>query len=246
MLNVSHRLLARAALVFFLVPAANSADLRPFTARYSLTTDGVTIGARTLTLSKLDSGLFVFESMAWAVGLGTWFKDDRITERSEWHFHTGDVQPLRYRYQHARDAPNRIVTIDFDWERGHATNTVDSVPWSMPIPTGTQDKLVYLLSLMRDLHSGVTHISYPVADGGTLKTYKLHIVTETDLDTPLGRLATVKLSRVEAPSQREVLIWCAPDLNYLPVRMTRSDRHGDHVLDMLIQSVRGLPFPGKK
>ena len=52
--------------------------------------------------------------------------------------------------------------------------------WALEGGPETVDKLLYLPVLMQDLQAGKRDLSYSVADGGWLKTYKLDVLgTET-------------------------------------------------------------------
>ena len=108
----------------------------------------------------------------------------------------------------------------------------------MHISPTTQDKLLYQLTMMLDLKAGRKKLQYEIADGGTLKDYEFNVIGEEEIDTPMGKLHTVKLERVN--DVRHTTIWCAESLEYLPVRIEQVEKDNAS-LAMLIHEVTGLP-----
>jgi hypothetical protein len=203
------------------LPAAH-ADHHPagFTAVYSINRGELTIGERNLSLARQADGRFVYESRTRTTGLLSLFKDDRLMERSRYRLADQSIQPEHYIYRHSGSDKNRNVDLRFDWEQHRVTNVIGGDAWQMAIPANTQDKLGYMIALMRDLHHQRESLEYPVADGGKLKTYRFRVVGKESLDTPLGKLRTVKLLRLrDNPEKRRTYLWCAEQYDYLPVRI---------------------------
>jgi hypothetical protein len=95
------------------------------------------------------------------------------------------------------------------------------------VPTGTQDKLSYQLQLRLDLLAGKTDMTYAVADGGKLKEYRFKVTGEEQIDTPYGRYNAVRVMRDRGEdADRETLIWLAPELDYLIVRLEQTESDG--------------------
>ena len=110
--------------------------------------------------------------------------------------------------------------MDFDWQKNLVSIDDKKHPWQLELEPGTLDKLVYQISLMKDLKRGIKSIDYRIADGGKLKTYHITVLGKETITTPMGHIETIKLTRHrEKPSDRETTLWCAPALNYLPVKL---------------------------
>ncbi len=220
------------------VLAEETAPFPNFSAEYVLKRNGVSLGNATRSLRTAGEGRYIFESVTYATGMIAWFVKDRIEERSIWTFHEGQVRPLEYVYNRHGGKKARRVKLLFDWGRGVVTNNIDGDPWRMDIPAGTQDKLLHQLAIMQDLKKGRTDLQYNVADGGRLKNYRFEVLGEEMMNTPLGKFKTVKIERLD--DKRDTIVWCAPALNYLPVRLEQQETDGSR-LSMDIQSVKGLP-----
>ena len=62
---------------------------------------------------------------------------------------------------------------------------------------------------------------------------------EEIINTPLGKLKTIKLTRHKPNSRRETTLWCALDLHYLPVKVENIEKD-DKITVAIIQSLQGL------
>ncbi|MGE0372432.1 MAG: DUF3108 domain-containing protein [Gammaproteobacteria bacterium] len=233
------RLLLTLLLCLVLPPPAPAADLpvRTFTARYDFTANRLLVARMERSLRAEGDGRYVFESKSEAAGMLSVLFSDNIGESSLWDLADGRLRPLKYQYHHTgRKQAERHAVLDFDWKKGVVTNRINNDPWTMKVPTGALDKLLYQYALMRDLQAGRKTLSYDIADGGELKTYVFARMGSESIATPLGRLQAEKLQRIHG--SRRTVIWCAAALDYLPVRI---EQHKDgKVLTMELREVEGI------
>ena len=69
-------------------------------------------------------------------------------------------------------------------------------------------------------------MKYQVADGGRLKTYTFEVLGEETLDTPTGKLSTIKIKRLRNHGKRVTYLWLAIDWNYMLVRLQQKESDG--------------------
>ena len=193
-----------------------------FRASYTFTRNGMHVGEVKRSLRAANDGMYIYESVSEATGFISLFINDKIIERSTWAYVNDKPQPLQYTYIRSGGKKKRNVKLSFDWAQGIVINTINDDPWQMPVPPDTQDKLVYQLTLMLDLRTDTKKLHYTIADGGKLKDYAFTVVGEETVDTPLGKLRTTKIQRVD--DKRNTTIWCANTLNYLPVRIEQEEK----------------------
>ena len=132
---------------------------------------------------------------------------------------------------------SRNVQLDFDWTTNQVVNTVNGQPWSMALEHGTQDKLLYQLSIMQDLHTSKTSLHYPIADGGKLKYYDIEIVGKERIHIELGTFDAVRLRHIKG--RRKTTMWCAEQLGYLPIRIEQQ-KNDDSPMIATLTSVTGI------
>ena len=209
--------------------SALAAELQPFTASYVLSRYGVEFGEVQRSVTAMADGRFEFKSVSQATGLLAKIRDDHIEERSLFLLRDGLPQPLDYAY-HRTGGKERHVELNFDWQAARVTNMIGDDHWQMDIPNGTQDKLGFQLAIMLDLRRGATRFSYQVADGGSLKTYQFEQLGSEQVETELGMLETVKVRYTRAHNPNRVnVLWFAPALGYLPVRIEQVEPDGDRL-----------------
>jgi hypothetical protein len=124
--------------------------------------------------------------------------------------HHSRTQPRRSREVHTR----------IDWETGMAEGTENGERFSVPVNDGTLDYLSVLLVIMQELRTGVAEPlqSVEIIERDRVREYGVvHEGTER-LETELGRLDTVKVTRRDDDRGIGLSAWFARDLHYVPVR----------------------------
>ena len=207
-----------------------------FTATYALTKGPLTLANMKRRLYKNERGNYVYESYSEPVGYARWFTDNTLLEKTEWTYHQQQLRPIEYSYDRKGSKKQRHVKLSFNWDKMRVTNDINNDPWSMKITDGTLDKLLYHLALMHDLANGKELFDYQVADGGSLKSYSFSNLGEETLRTKLGSFNTIKLIR---PGKRDTILWCAKELNYLPIKLVQEEN--GITLTLTLKSVSGLP-----
>lgn len=209
-----------------------------FTVEYVLKSGFFEFGKTKRTLSRQENGRFVFTSTTTAAGMFSMFYTGHVTETSTWDLYEDRARPRQYSYIDTNN--NREVNLDFDWENKTVINTINGEPWSMEIKDGTQDKLLYQISIMLDLtnNNEIKTLGYSVADGGKLKIYDAKVQETETIETPAGVYKTLRIHRDDGKSV--TTLWCAPSLNYLPVRIEHYKK-GETRVNAYLTKVNGLP-----
>jgi hypothetical protein len=223
-------------------PAQAGDPLRPFEARYRVRIGGVTAAWMDRTLSLVEER-YDFESTTKTSGLVGLFRAETIRESSRWAVTADGVRSIQYGYERSGGRKDRSLTILFDAQRGIET-IAGPRRTTMAFDPSAVDKLSYQALLMRDLARGNRAPGYLIADGDELKHYDFETVGEERLETPAGTFDTVKLRRVNAGARAAVL-WCAPRLAYLPVRVDylEKDRSTTSVVLERYQEQAASPDP---
>lgn len=203
---------------------SSSPGLQSFNARFKLTRSGINIGSMDVTLQVDDSGHYTYKTSSRPVRWLGWFFKDHLDESSHGIITGKDIKPTRYTYRRTGGKKEKHAELNFDWETMTVENNVDNTPWKMSIPEGAVDRLVVQLAMMQSLTDGNEVISYQVADGGKLKKYEFFVIGTETIDLPAGKFETVKLKKQRSNQKRETILWCAPKLGYLPVRIWQREK----------------------
>lgn len=228
-------------LLFLTLPLTVAAQVIPdFSANYLVKLNGLQAGELKRSLTTISPNLRRFTSVSRAKGIFSFFKPDVIEETSLWRKINGQIRPEQYLYQRTGGKKDRYLRMDFDWPKQQVNIDDHQHPWSLDINTYTLDKLVYQLTLMNDLAAHKTKLVYQIADGGKLKTYTIDILGKEIVTTPLGKIEAIKLMRHrDHPHDRKTTLWCAPSLDFLPVKLEHVEKDGT-VFTALIRLLKGM------
>ena len=223
--------------------------LKPFVATYMITAmglEGINV-TNSLSIGQQSNSLqqaYHFKSYSMPIGLLAFKKDETRDEQSEGLIVEGNIQPYSYNYLQVRDnKTRRQVELTFDWKKNEVTNhhKHKNNKWSMSIPLHTIDKLSYQLSLMLTLaNKPESNFSFHIADGGKLKEYYFEIMGEERVYTSLGSFKTIKVQHKRYKKEKNITLWCAPELNYLPVKIIQEETGKPTFISTLISYQEGM------
>lgn len=167
-----------------------------------------------------------------------------ITEQSQmqWNPAQQTISPLHYSYARRGLSKDRTAELSFDWKNKSVTNNVQKTSWQMDIAQRVQDKLSYQIQMQQDLLNGKKDVTYQIADGGRLKEYKFLVVGEEMLDTPLGKVNTIKVKRSRENDERVTYAWLAKDWSYLLVRLQQEEKGETYTIYIHKATLDGKPI----
>lgn len=216
-----------------------------FSVEYVLESGLFTIGKTRRTLNILENGLYAFESYTWPAGMLSVFYKGDLTERSVWKYMDKKAIPIEYTYKDTNKKKKRDVVLTFNWDNMVVTNNINGEPWDLDIEPGTQDKLLYQVSIMMDLTNNNQRkkLEYVVADGSKkIRYYNAEVQEKVTIKTPAGNFETVRVHHDDG--KRVTTLWCAPSLDYLPVRIEHFKK-GETKVNAYLTKIEGLPTVSK-
>ena len=218
--------------------AADELPVAPFVAQYTVYGKGVPLGEAMLKLSDVGDGRYRMWSDVRPSGLAALLVSDQISEQAEGEFYDGAPHPLRYEQQRQKNKETMVTRLEFDWRSNtlRASSNGDSA--TLQLSPRVVDPLSLHLLVMGDLQRGRAADAYTLVDDTELRTYQVSYDGEETLDTPLGSLRAVRISRHRSGSSRITRLWFAPKFDYLPVRITQY-KNGEENLSMEIKQVDG-------
>ena len=231
-LRIPLRLLAGLLFSSHLPLLAAEPELKPFTAEYSLSLGYLEFARVEVSLQISDDGAYQYRAHTLPVGVTAFFRSDEIIENSNGRISQGSIRPLNYHYQHDSSANPRRADLNFDWDRLRVTNTTANSRWSMKIAPDTQDKFSQQLRLMLSRSGGKQAIQFPVADGGRTKIYRFQQSREEWIETDAGGFLTLVMVRSKDNRPSRASLWLAPELNYLPVKVERTEKDGRFIMQL--------------
>lgn len=189
----------------------------PFAAEYKVKV-GAARGEMTLELSRLDNHYHA-RALTRPRGLATLLTRGTLIETSHFNVTADGIVPLNYSSVDGISRKNRDSTLDFDWTTGTVSGHYGDQAVELAIEPGTVDRLLVQFALMRDLLDDGEPRPITMVYKQGLRSLEAERVEETRIEVPYGELDTVVVRHVQDGGKRVTTFWCAPDLDYLPVRI---------------------------
>lgn len=174
---------------------------------------------------------YAISSAVRAIGLLALVQSGNILRDSVGSITEQGLLPGRFSDQR-RDKLPRIAI--FDWEKNLLTINNRGNEQQKPLPAGTQDRLSLLYSFaFSPPPDGAVDVHE--TDGRSLKLVR-YVVDKETLDTPLGKLDTIVLTKqLEEDDKLERKIWLAPAYYMLPVRILATE--SGLLLDQMVTKI---------
>lgn len=143
-------------------------------------------------------------------------------------------------YQHMRSGVSKRHNTDlqFDWQANQVRDLLIKKHKPLNVDFPSYDKLSYQPQFRLDLLSKplARRYEYRLASSKRVKLYTYDFVVEETIDTPLGKLRTLKFQRESGSKKRKTVIWFAKDWDYLVARIDHVKAPGSKPDRLLIQA----------
>jgi len=194
--------------------------LMPFEARYELGNDMIIAAESTLSFKSSDNTHWTYRSHTKAIGLAALFNIESINERSELEWVDGKLRSLRY----SSDQNGVKDESHFDWQKKELRLSRNGTLRTLPLSAGTMDHASALLPMMQQLNDNFKSLEMAVNEKGTARILTFVNQGHETIQTPFGRYDTIKVHQTRNPGSQIGLIWFAPQLNNLPVRIEQHNK----------------------
>ena len=194
----------------------------------SVTYDVYTRGLHVATMSETyeaKGNAYRLVSETKAVGVVALFRNESVRFVSEGTVSQAGLQPRRFEGKR-RDNDPKGVSGELDWAAGRLTIHHHGITETLPLPRGTQDRLSVLYQFMFIAPGKAQKLEIPMTNGRKLYRYRYTVEPGVELDTALGKIATVYLVKERKPEESAIELWLSPQHRYLPVKMVVVERSG--------------------
>jgi len=210
-----------------LVPASG---LEPYDAVYESDLKGFNVHVKR-SLEVTDNGVIVsIDARRFMFAL---HEESRMTYVSD-----SVLRPSSYVHNRKGFGNEHDKDLRFNWDDDTVTDLLNPKREPLEVEDPCYDKLGYQTQIRLDLMQdpNLERKEYFVSNSIRNRVYTIVRVGEEVLDTPLGKLNTIKLKREGGAEDREVLVWVAPDWDYLLVRMDQTKKAGGRMQSLLLKS----------
>lgn len=212
------------ALWLWMAPVSAETGLQPFHARYDLTFAGITFAHAEAFLELAPDGGYRYGTRITPIGLAATIRGGIVTEVSHGRILNGRIRPDGYDYDDPSEERPRQAHLSFDWDKARVLNDVEGSRWALDVPAGTQDKMSGQLAMILAVLGGARSEHHPVADGGLLKEYGYEVGGQGVVHLRDRDIKTLRVERTKGDRPADAIIWLAPELGHLPVKIERTNR----------------------
>ncbi|MFO7954011.1 DUF3108 domain-containing protein [Thioalkalivibrio sp.] len=207
-----------------ITPASADGELRPippYTASYEASAMGNTLKAR-ITLNHED----VQTRMAMDAHVSGFLRilgRFELSRESLMNSRNGELQLVQSRSQQITPRRERQIETRFDWESQHAIGTINGERFDLEVPEHTLDFLGSLYLIMQRLETGELsskgdRATIQTLERDRLREYRFEYVGRETMDSPIGRVETIRVDRHTEDSDVALSAWFARELRHIPVR----------------------------
>ncbi|HNP26078.1 MAG TPA: DUF3108 domain-containing protein [Nitrosomonas sp.] len=190
---------------------------------------------------KSDAHTFNISSNAQATGVFKVIKPGNIIRESKGMITDAGLQPSVYSDQRANNEPSLAL---FDWKNHTLTLRYEGKEIQETLAAGTLDRLSLSYSFIfspSDRVEAGNMLDIHVTDGRSLQRIQ-YKVSKEKLNTPLGELETVVLTKQQAGDDKaQRKIWLAPRYHMVPVRIQSIEKDGLEVEKMVAELSLSYP-----
>lgn len=217
---------------------ASTAELKPFTATYSISVSGILAADADLKLTQLADGRWSYASQTRRRGIGRVFRfaELSMTRESLFRIQNDRVVPESFTADAGTSSDSKDQRLTFDWAAGRVHGIAERKPVDLPVEPGVLDELSVHVALMQALLAGRVPESFKMVDEDRIKEYLYNAEGEEQLGTDVGDYHAVIFRSNRPNSRKSTWFWCAPELGYLPLKIER--RNGSNVeLSMRLKQI---------
>jgi hypothetical protein len=233
------RWLALALLALGANNAAADTAVPVYTATYRVEYKGKEAGSSEFSVREVEPGVYEFTSRTMAKGLLKLARPNPAIDRSRFRIEQGAIRPLEFWYEDGSRSGEDNAHIVFDWPRQIAVVSTEAGRREMALPAAALDRGSVQVALMRDLSAARMLGPYEIADDDSVTRYDYTDGGPATTKTRAGSHETRLITQQRVGSSRTTLLWVAPALHYLPVRIEQR-RNGEVNTAFELVRVEGL------
>ena len=175
------------------------------------------------TQLKKNGDIYSFELITEASGFWKAIIKGSIIERSTFAIENDQLKTYDYHLIDTIRKKSRESDAVFNWNNSIITGYYKDREINIALEDKTLSRIVLQLQIMYNQEKQIVSNDYQVLDKDALKKVSIiseHLFTETSV--PFGTFQTIKISHQSEDSERLNSLWLAPELNFIPIRISQT------------------------
>ncbi|MEZ9237687.1 MULTISPECIES: DUF3108 domain-containing protein [unclassified Shewanella] len=155
--------------------------------------------------------------------------------KSEFQLVEGKIKPIRYMSERSGTGSDYSEQTAFAASQGVIHTIYKEEREKLEYAENVLDPLTAQLQFRMDMYSNPKTLHYDMVKEKEFDDYEFKIVGKEQVIIDSGTYQTVKIEVVRNSKKRQTFFWMAPDLNYLPVRLSHFSK-GSKQLDIQLDN----------
>ncbi|QYJ77464.1 DUF3108 domain-containing protein [Shewanella acanthi] len=213
------------------IAQAAPSPLTPQTAEYQVNFGDVELGKAKYQLPKMEDGIYKY---SFDSDLSLLLLTDVRHVVSEFAQEGERLIPMRYLHKREGVGPNFTEQTAFAQDQGMIFTRYKDEKGKFPFNGDVFDPLMVQLQFRLDISSGKQPLDFKMIKDNEIDEYQFHVVGKERVTIESGSYETVKIEVVrdeKKRKKRQTFFWMAPELAYLPIRLTHFEK-GSKQLDI--------------
>lgn len=204
------------------------ADIRPFSARYSIYRNGTLTGKAEISLNRQGETWIIQSEGSGTHGLartlGAWDSEKVVGRVRE-----GQFLPDQYTRHSRLAGMDEYWMALFNWNTNSVQITENDTDLTLHFSGQVLDPLSLKLEMRQRLAKSDFDLTFLMVSEDEIKQQVFRVMRPEMLETSLGCLDTLPVEKVRRSSKRYTRAWHAPGLDHFAVRLEHGKAGGDHV-----------------
>ena len=175
------------------------------------------------TQLKKNGDVYSFELITEPTGFWKIITKGSVIERSRFVIENDQLKTYDYHLIDTIRKKSRESESEFNWSTSKITGYYKDREIDIPLEGKTLSRIVLQLQIMHDQEKQIASTDYLILDKDALKkitVFPEEFITETSV--PFGKFQTIKISHQSENSERLNSLWLAPELNFIPIKISQS------------------------
>jgi len=226
------------------LPASADPSLTPHAAEYKVKIR--MLGGQLNTELRATETGYIATHVIKPTGMSRIISRGTISETSEFTATRDGVRPVVYSSTDTISRDQNKVSVQFDWDTGEARGTVDGEEVLSIMDGLAYDRVSIQYELMHDLLNKGPSQNYTMFEIDRLRHVNVRKIGVRKVDVPAGKFEVIGIQHQAEGSRRVTTLWCAEELDYLPVIIEQHRKGKLRVRATLNKYSPGLDSPAVK
>ncbi len=232
------KLIFSSLLLLSLNVSAIDNPLTPHTAEYLVDYGSINLGKARYQLPAPEGNVYNYRFDS---DLSLLLLTDKRTITSSFTLDGTQLIPMRYSHDRTGFGSDYQEQAAFIIDQKVVHTRYKDKRAKLPYTDGLGDPLMSQLQFRMDIIAGAKTLHYDMAKEGDIDDYNFKVIGKEKVTIESGTYDTVKVEIVRNNNKRQTLFWIAPDLAYLPVRLTHFEK-GSKQLDIKLHNYQFSPI----